>query len=606
MRGLGKITTRLKVQLAEPSASGVEILLAREREVARALSAELPENRQVGFAHSFAHTVVRTCWGHRQRARAIMALPESIRLTELSSEALAAAERFGDLIAELEPSAQAYAVGTLYATALPERYRAARGIFYTPPQLVDRLLSMAENAGVAWKTAHVLDPACGGGAFLLPVALRMVAALSGTNPAFILQQLATRLRGFDVDPFGAWLAQAMIEVALDSIAEAAGRPAPAIVEMRDSLSWAPEHREKYDLVIGNPPYGRVSLSPELRKVFARSVYGHANLYGLFTDAALHWAKRDGIIAYVTPTSMLSGLYYKALRGLLASNAPPCAINIFGERDGVFADVLQETMLATYRRNGFPRGGSVGFVTIANDGRASFRSGGPIVLPRRADAPWLLPRMAAQARLTRRLRAMPHRLADYGYGVSTGPLVWNRFKAQLRHSAIADSHPVIWAESVTSDGRFVWRCEKRNHAPWFAAKRPKDDWLIVEKPCVLLQRTTAKEQARRLIAAELPEDFIRTHNGVTIENHLNMVRAISSGARVPAGVIAMLLNSAAVDSAFRCINGSVAVSAFELEELPLPSPPVMARLAKQIATGAPAKKIEATIAAAYRATNAAAS
>jgi adenine-specific DNA-methyltransferase len=51
----------------------------------------------------------------------------------------------------------------------------------------------------------------------------------------------------------------------------------------------------------------------------------------------------------------------------------------------------------------------------------------------------------------------------------------------------------------------------------------------------------------------------------------MVRAVGPNPGLPAAVIAGLLNSAAVDAAFRCINGSVAVSAFELEELPLPAP-----------------------------------
>jgi len=194
--------------------------------------------------------------------------------------------------------------------------------------------------------------------------------------------------------------------------------------------------------------------------------------------------------------------------------------------------------------------------------------------------------------------MRHRLADYGYGVSTGPLVWNRFKDQLHHERRGTFHPVIWAESVTSSGCFIWRSEKRNHAPWFEARLPRDNWLIVTQPCVLLQRTTAKEQPRRLIAAEMSEAFIRRHKGVVVENHLNMVRAVVPEPKVPAAVIAALLNSDVVDAAFRCINGSVAVSAFELEELPLPPPAVMTKLSALVASGAPKKKIEAAIVAAY--------
>jgi len=177
-------------------------------------------------------------------------------------------------------------------------------------------------------------------------------------------------------------------------------------------------------------------------------------------------------------------------------------------------------------------------------------------------------------------------------------VWNRHKEQFRATAVAGAFPVIWAESVTSDGRFLWRSEKRNHAPWFAANRPKDDWLIVTRSCVLLQRTTAKEQVRRLIAAELSESFIRRHGGVIVENHLNMVRVIKPAPSLPAAVIAALLNSAAVDEAFRCLSGSVAVSAFEIEELPLPGPAAMAQLVRLVAAGAPSAKVEAAIAVAY--------
>ncbi len=223
----------------------------------------------------------------------------------------------------------------------------------------------------------------------------------------------------------------------------------------------------------------------------------------------------------------------------------------------------------------------------------------------SESPWVLPRTAEQIPLTRRLRSMPHRLRDYGYGVSTGPLVWNRHKQQLHAERSDGCYPVIWAEAVASDGRFVWRSEKRNHAPWFRAERPKDDWLIVDQPCVLLQRTTAKEQRRRLIAAELPEKFVRTHVGVVIENHLNMVRAVAARPLVAPAAIAALLNSAVVDEAFRCINGSVAVSAFELEELPLPSPAVIEKVARLISSGVAANQIEAVIAAAYLRQNASA-
>jgi adenine-specific DNA-methyltransferase len=194
--------------------------------------------------------------------------------------------------------------------------------------------------------------------------------------------------------------------------------------------------------------------------------------------------------------------------------------------------------------------------------------------------------------------MKFRLASYGYGVSTGPLVWNRHKPQFRANHEADALPVIWAEAVTSNGRFIWRADRRNHEPWFAPNAPKDDWLIVGHACVLLQRTTAKEQDRRLIAAELPESFVAKHGGVIVENHLNMIRAPTAKPGAPPAVIAAVLNSRAADTAFRCISGSVAVSAFELEAMPLPAPATMRKVARLLKRGAPVIDIEAAIATAY--------
>jgi adenine-specific DNA-methyltransferase len=136
---------------------------------------------------------------------------------------------------------------------------------------------------------------------------------------------------------------------------------------------------------------------------------------------------------------------------------------------------------------------------------------------------------------------------------------------------------------------VYRAQKRNHAAYFKLE-PGDAWLLVKEPCVLVQRTTAKEQARRLIAAELPSEFVEAHGGVVVENHLNMVRA-QGKPEAPASVIAALLNSRVVDEVFRCMNGSVAVSAFELESLPLPDPAKLKNLTHLVNRRASRARIE---------------
>ena len=472
---------------------------------------------------------------------------------------------------------------------LSPAHRAANGVYYTPPQIGKLLMERAADAGVDWRTARVLDPACGGGAFLAPAARRIMRAMNDCEPHILLRNVARRLRGYEIDPFAAWLSQVALDAVLLPITRACGRRLPNVVAVCDALRAAPDD-EPFDLVIGNPPYARVRLDAAERRRFARCLFGHANLYALFTDAALHRAKPGGVVAFVTPASLLAGEYAKNLRALLAREAAPLSIDFVTVRDGVFDGVLQETVLATYRRGGASRRVAVGEIALAADATPTVDAAGDAALPRDRSQPWILPRNRAQRVLAALLAMMPHRLADWGYTVSTGPLVWNRYKSQLTKRPARNRYPIVWAEAVTPDGRFVWRAEKRDHVP-YCEIRPGDEWMTVRNACVLLQRTTSKEQQRRLIAAPLPAEFIARHGAVVVENHLNMIRPAVMNPPVSHDVLAAFLNSAAADRAFRCVSGSVAVSAYELESLPLPSPAELSFLIHLVSSSSSSDEIE---------------
>ncbi|MEO5493345.1 MAG: N-6 DNA methylase [Sphingomonas sp.] len=266
---------------------------------------------------------------------------------ELDATAFSLAKVIGTDVATLPTLEACHYLTSLYTTLLPSSTRSAFGAFYTPPALTKRLLDLANEGGVDWTTAHVLDPASGGGAFLLEAAVRICESLANSEPAFVLAQLGQRLRGFEIDCQAAALAQAAFDILLADLSKASGRPVPQIIKVCDALEEPAV--EKYDLVVGNPPYGRVKLTAAQRERFKRSLFGHANLYGVFTDVALRWTKSGGAIVYLTPASVLGGQYYTALRRLLADEAPPAVLDFVHSRRGVFEDVLQETLLALYRK-----------------------------------------------------------------------------------------------------------------------------------------------------------------------------------------------------------------------------------------------------------------
>lgn len=563
---------------------------------ARALASSASDDDRLGLARAIVFSVVSVYWRELQAASrrrwSLRKLPADIESAAIPEEAGELTKTLGTAAAGLDVMDASYMIGVLYTGMMPGSFRAELGAYYTPPALCERLLDMATEAGVDWRTARVLDPACGGGAFLSPVARRMAESLKNCSARIALKNIQRRLHGFELDPFAAWMSQVFLDVTLSDLCRAAGTRLQSVVQVCDSLEQTPED-DGFDLVIGNPPYGRVTLSPALRERYRRSLFGHANLYGVFTDLALRFTRPGGVIAYVTPTSFLAGEYFKALRGLLGREAPPASIDFIEERKGVFADVLQETLLAAYRRGGDPGAGEVHFISPGPDGAIEATAAGMFSLPGQPDQPWLMPRTEAQSALVRQVEGLPYRLADYGYTVSTGPLVWNRHKPSLRERPGKGRYPLVWAESVRSDGVFEFRAEKRNHKPYFEPQE-KEYWVVTDFPCVLLQRTTAKEQCRRLIAAELPESFIEAHGAVVVENHLNMIKPLNGAPKVAPAALAVLLNSDMVDQVFRCINGSVAVSAYELEALPLPSPDDMETIERLVKRRAKRETLERAV------------
>ncbi len=509
-------------------------------------------------------------------------------------------QRLGDAFMILPQAQAGFVIGQLYTTLLPDAVRKALGAFYTPPALVARLLELVAPTGFDWRKGRVIDPACGGAAFLASVAPVLAENSAHKRPAAILDDIEGRLLGTEVDPFAAWMSMVLVDLSLLDLTLAAGRPLRNLVVSGDALETGAAQVGLFDLVIGNPPYGKVTLAPVQRDRFKESLFGHANLYGLFTELAVRLSKPGGIIAFVTPTSFLGGEYFKNLRRLLETQAPLQRADFISDREGVFDGVLQETMLAVFKRQTSSAKPKVPISLLRpDDGAGSVRveEVGSLSLGGGIGRPWLLPRAPDQVSLIECLNSMPHRLDDYGFAVSTGQLVWNRHKEQLRRTYEEGCMPIIWAEAVNADGKFHFQAARRSHFPYLKVKASQD-FLINQEPCILVQRTTAKEQKRRIIAAVIPNSFVLEYPGFVVENHLNMVYSMTSRPRFALRTLTALLNSGALDQAFRCINGSVAVSAYELNSLPLPNTDQMRSLQELVLSGAANCEIEILIASFY--------
>lgn len=563
------------------------------KSMAKGYAEGIAEKDRLGSVQAFCACMVSSYWDSVVLAKnkRLKIKPLPFEMSALDSVAVKLAAEIGVLVTQFPAADAGYLIGSVYTVMLPELMRSSLGAFYTPPSLSERLIDLAIAAGFDPSKHSVCDPSCGGGAFLAPIAARMIKAVPAGTPELTLRRITSRLRGNEIDAFAAWISEVLLEVTLLDLVIASGKRTPQVVSVGDSLNLDASFGT-FDLVIGNPPYGKITLIDSLRKKFARSLYGHANLYGVFTDLALRLCKKNGVIAYVTPTSFLGGQYFKALRALLCAEAPVHAIDIVFGRNGIFDDVLQETALTSYRKQATSSPVTVSKVSAVPHEKADVTLIGKYILDTNG-SPWLLPRSEDQATFFEALRKMNTRLFDLGYEVSTGPLVWNRHKAQLREKIKGKNvYPLIWAESIASSN-FIFSAEKKNHSAAIEVLNNQPH-LLTKTSCVLVQRTTSKEQAKRLVCAVLPVNFLAEHGGVVIENHVNMIFTPCSKPNIRPETIAALLNSISADIAFRCISGSVAVSAYELNALPLPTINQMKQLQTLLQSNAKAETIQNAI------------
>lgn len=236
-----------------------------------------------------------------------------------------------DIAAELERrgTADPRAVGDVYESwvARDQPGRRAGGVYYTPPHLVDFVVDRTVGPAIdAGADPRVIDPACGGGAFLLGALAR---GASGH-----------RLVGVDIDPVAASVCK--LALALAGVLDADIRVADALL---DDLDLAP-----VDCVIGNPPWGqkRLRFSTEvgarLRDRYS-TARGVLDPFKLFIERGLELCADGGRLGMVLPDIILLK-NHQPVRDLLLTET---AIEWLVHAGRAFADVNLDAAVAVVRK-----------------------------------------------------------------------------------------------------------------------------------------------------------------------------------------------------------------------------------------------------------------
>lgn len=327
--------------------------------------------------------------------------------------------------------------------------RKSLGQYFTPKKIREKLISKLPDSFLNQKNLEVLDPGCGTGEFLLTVK----KLLDSPN-----------LYGWDID-------EKMVEISREVVPE-------VNIEKTNTLKKDLENR--FDLVVGNPPYYEFNPDEEIRKKYEEVINGRLNIYGLFIYQGIKLLKNGGYLAFVNPPSMNNGAYFSKLREFIVRNSNIEFLTVLDDAE-LFHDAQQSTMLLVLKKG-------------ENHGDYIFDKNGVMIFSENANY------------LKRKFKDKLS-LKEMNYEVKTGGLVWNENKGILTDEPEGNV-PVIWSHNITEEGLKLDNHQKPQYA---------DTGEPSVGPAIVVNRVVGKPGSGEIKAALIPEgmEFIG-------ENHVNVI------------------------------------------------------------------------------------
>lgn len=252
----------------------------------------------------------------------------------------------------------------------------------------------------------VLDPAVGTGELLYAAAERVPGAT---------------YEGWDIDA---------------SILEYTTNTPNITFKQEDCL--AVDAKEKYDVIIANPPYFELKLDAAQKTKFASVIGGRTNIFSLFFYQAVQLLKDGGHMGFIVPPSMNNGAFFKNLRKFLLESCELVDLHIINKSDH-FIDAQTSAQIIVFKKTKTPAL-SKKFVFVSTDNSTAKEN---VIFTQNTD-------YLAKAWVGKKS------LWDLGYIVSTGSVVWNQNKDNFVGEN--DGIPLIYAKDIKANGTIAY------HAP----------------------------------------------------------------------------------------------------------------------------------------------
>ena len=445
---------------------------------------------------------------------------------------------------------------------LDARTQSDLGQFFTPAAAAQLIASLPSLPSTG--TLRVLDPGAGSGVLTAALVSRVLAE----RPELSVEIVAVERDSAVLPHLEATLAEC--ERAGEGRVAARAFEADFILDST-GLDASLSLDAQFDLVIENPPYGKLAVSSTHRSAMRAAGVDAPNLYAAFLALSVAALRPGGQIVAITPRSFFNGPYFGAFRAHLLDSIALDRVHVFDSRSSVFADtgVLQENVIFSGTRGATP---TVVELSVSRDHTGDIASRivpyDDVVFPGDPNRFIRLATDADDTRVAEQVLSQPCALTDLGVQVSTGRVVDFRSRHSLSGVELAEAVPLVYPGNLR-DGGVLWPRPIRK-PQWFQPTSDKDRaMLLPEGWYTVVKRFSSKEERRRIVASVWSP--IENPGEVAFENHLNVFHIGGLGLDQDlARGIAVWLNSSVIDKFFRTFSGHTQVNATDLRTLRFPA------------------------------------
>ncbi len=223
-------------------------------------------------------------------------------------------------------------LGLIYQSIKNNGEKSIQGSYFTPKFIAEKIVDEYIK-----KDVRVLDPCCGTGQFLLSFSNRI------KNPKYIY--------GFDIDPIAVFITKLNLIIRYKNFNFVPNIYLQNGLLNSDNLSSFYQSIDKlsdFDFIMTNPPWGshfNNSTLYELKNIY--SEVKSLESFSYFLIKSIKLLKRDGILSFILPESILNIKIHKDIRKFILDNTQILKIVKLGR---VFSNVFTEVIRLDLRNS----------------------------------------------------------------------------------------------------------------------------------------------------------------------------------------------------------------------------------------------------------------